>query len=596
MPGLFGILAKVERLSKERLERLGTRMARSMQVAPWLQTEIWSDETFCGGRVYLGASNPSQPAVSADRVSSVWFDGEMLQAGEEMRAPLCADEIVKLVADPGALANADGSFATACFSSKSKILSLANDRLGFRPLYFTETEDLFAFASEVKALLAILPKLPPLDEISLKQFLSFDYILGERTWWKGIELLPPASLWTIEATGKKRLATYWTFANIKRDPQSEQDVARKFRILWSRAIQRRYRPGVMPLLLSGGLDSRLLLAELRAQGVNLVTITFGESTCLDMKIAQRCARRADVSHRAIMLRSDNWWVGREAAIWQTDGLINSIHCHGASAVEAMHTGNNYTMMNSTGDTLFGGSKLVDTSVDNWRDSSRLLHEMYLANPFVLRDDAVEISVGDCQRYLCGPGPDCFTISQRQRRFILSGTMYFWPYCEVSNPGVDIDLLTLFLGHLTESGRAASRFYNRCLVEWYPELFSTMPWQKTGRGLCEPAVLKSARDLMSWGIQHGRSVAARHSASVPGLWRVAAKLATIKEFANYDKYVRVSGFREALARENLVLDEYLGGNVAVLLKSQIPLDARTLIAISTIETYLGQVQGLCPLTQ
>jgi hypothetical protein len=57
-----------------------------------------------------------------------------------------------------------------------------------------ETEKWFAFAGEVKALLAICERTPQLDDVSLRQFFGFDHMLGERTWWQGIELLPPASV------------------------------------------------------------------------------------------------------------------------------------------------------------------------------------------------------------------------------------------------------------------------------------------------------------------------------------------------------------------------------------------------------------------
>jgi len=97
---------------------------------------------------------------------------------------------------PG-LSDVDGVFALACYDLNKRELFLGNDRLGFRPLYYTETKEWLAYASEVKALLAILDWIPDLDKISLRQFFGFGYMLGERTWWEGIKLFPPASVWRI---------------------------------------------------------------------------------------------------------------------------------------------------------------------------------------------------------------------------------------------------------------------------------------------------------------------------------------------------------------------------------------------------------------
>ena len=74
---------------------------------------------------------------------------------------------------------------------------LATDRLGFRPLYYVETADWFAYAAEVKALLALHDHLPAVDEIAVRQYFAFDHMLGDRTWWTGIALIPPANVWRV---------------------------------------------------------------------------------------------------------------------------------------------------------------------------------------------------------------------------------------------------------------------------------------------------------------------------------------------------------------------------------------------------------------
>src|SRR5205823_610568 len=143
------------------------------------------------------------------------------------------------------------------------------------------------------------------------------------------------------------------------------EVHEEFGRLWSQAVRQRSKPGPMPLLLSGGLDSRLLLAELTRQGSDLISITFGDPECADMKIAQQCAKTAGIRHRPLPLTAENWWQGREEAIWQTDGLINCLDLHAIIARDEMHTGKCLSHLNLAGDTLFGGSKLGGVASEDW---------------------------------------------------------------------------------------------------------------------------------------------------------------------------------------------------------------------------------------
>ena len=60
-------------------------------------------------------------------------------------------------------------------------------------------------------------------------------------------------------------------------------------------------------------------------------VTFGRPQSPDMRLARECARTAGIEHRQCVLTMQNWWEGREAAIWQTDGLVSVHHLHAAIA-------------------------------------------------------------------------------------------------------------------------------------------------------------------------------------------------------------------------------------------------------------------------
>lgn len=580
MPGLFGVLRKTGDLPGERLRIMGLRMADSMRSVPWLQTETWTDGTFFGGRVHLGVLNPAPQPLSAKHLRAHgWFDGDVWSAHSGEAIPITAERLQDWLLDERYdFADVDGGFSAALYDERKGELILANDRLGFRPLYWAETKSWFAYAAEAKALLSILDFLPDLDRVGLRQFFGFGYMLGERTWWQGISLVPPATIWRISA-GRRDRRRYWTFGTIRRDPRSEQEVQDELGRLWARTIQGRIRPGRMPLQLSGGLDSRLLLAEMRAHGAEIVAITYGDLGSADMRIARRCAERARVPHRAVSLDVDTWWHGREEAIWQTDGLVNGLHLHAAIAAREMHVGARYSLQHSTGDTLYGGSWLGRGNDGDWaRSPRRLLERMYLRNPFFSLDDVVEASLPDCEPYLEGPSLDCFTISQRQRRMILTGPIALSSHCEVINPGVGMGMLRLLLGCLTDDQRRGSRFYARFLAQRHPEYFRTIPWQKTGRALGEPWPVRLALGLRERAARRlGRPIRARY-------------------YADYGEFVEHSRVRDVLRQDHLLLDEVLDGAGRRALQRSTPseLHFEPLLAILTAEVYLRQVAGV-PLT-
>ncbi len=586
VPGLFGVVAKNQKLAGHSLLELGRRMADSMRHKPWLRAEIWGSDAFCGGRVHLGVHNPNpQPLVSKDGLARAWFDGDYYASSTATASTTpSADEICQLVSNPvPGLANIDGIFTLASYDLERRELILANDRLGFRPLYYAETEDWFAYAGEVKALLTIHETLPDLDEISLRQFFGFDHLLGERTWWEGIELIPPASIWRVSPKGVTR-HQYWSFENVRREPRDQADIQADFSRLWSQDVARHSKHGTMPLLLSGGQDSRLLLAELRDQGADLIAITFGNEEGPDVQMAHRVVTISGVPHRLCYLNVENWWRHREEAIWQTDGLANGVHFHVAIAMDEMHIGNWYSPMNIAGDLLFGGSHLDRDLMSNWQLSpTKLLAPRYVENPFFDLKEVLSVSVADAQRYMHGPSSDCFHLRQRMRRFTLCGATSSASQCETGFPGVNRALLQLALGSLSDEDRIGHRFYNRWLVMRHAGYFGNLPWQATGRGLAESFPMRLSRG-MRWRLDG--LVGKRSKGIAPDQW-----------FVDYSACVRECRIRERLLREDLMTDTYLSGAVkrALADDNSRPLSAQGTIAILTLETYLRQVAGMPSVT-
>ena len=93
----------------------------------------------------------------------------------------------------------NGLFSGLLIDKRQKKAILFNDRYGIERIYYYETQGNFYFASEAKALLRILPELRAFDEEGVAQFLAFGCTLNSRTLFRGVRLLPSASVWSFEA-------------------------------------------------------------------------------------------------------------------------------------------------------------------------------------------------------------------------------------------------------------------------------------------------------------------------------------------------------------------------------------------------------------
>jgi asparagine synthase (glutamine-hydrolysing) len=177
-----------------------------------------------------------------------------------------------------------GPFAIAVAERDSGRVVLARDRLGIKPLYISRTPRAIRFASTLPALLSgASPQFPidtSVDPIALSHYLTFHGVVPPpRTILRGVSKLPPATVAIIEPDGGYHEHVYWT-AEFSRDAGQSDWTAVDWQsaLLESlvTAVRRRTVADVpVGVLLSGGLDSSLLVALLAGHGVNLTTFSIG---------------------------------------------------------------------------------------------------------------------------------------------------------------------------------------------------------------------------------------------------------------------------------------------------------------------------------
>jgi asparagine synthase (glutamine-hydrolysing) len=155
---------------------------------------------------------------------------------------------------PDCVRDLNGMFAFAIWDDARGRLLLARDRLGIKPLYYLETGGRVAFASEIKGLLAD-PAVPRrLDYRALSEYLAFQNVYGEKTFFEGIKVLPPGHVLVAEG-GRVEVREYWDlhFTEEITDPD---DAVRRFGGLLEESVEMQLMSEV-PLgsHLSGGIDS-----------------------------------------------------------------------------------------------------------------------------------------------------------------------------------------------------------------------------------------------------------------------------------------------------------------------------------------------------
>ena len=154
----------------------------------------------------------------------------------------------------------NGQFAFAIYDGPRRQLFLARDHFGINPLYFTVVDDLFLFASEIKALLEH-PAVPrEVDLVGLDQVLCLPGVVSPRTLFKGVESLPSGHLITVQGR-EVSVREYWDLSYPEEpvEERPESYYVDALEELFARSIERRMRSDVpVGLFVSGGMDSSLI--------------------------------------------------------------------------------------------------------------------------------------------------------------------------------------------------------------------------------------------------------------------------------------------------------------------------------------------------
>ncbi len=221
----------------------------------------------------------------------------------------------------------NGMYALALYEQKAHRLTLVRDRLGVKPLYWTEVPGGgVLFASEIKALLASNLVRPAVDEAALASHLAHGYVPAPGTLYQGIAQLPPGHMLHAEADGTITVKPYWRPRAATDLPKDAEDIKAHLTGLLGDSIRLQLRSDVpLGVLLSGGIDSGLLVAlaaERTSQPLNTFTVRFEGASFDESPLAEAVAQRYGTNHTTIDLPAAGAGAHLAKLAWYTDEPLN----------------------------------------------------------------------------------------------------------------------------------------------------------------------------------------------------------------------------------------------------------------------------------
>jgi asparagine synthase (glutamine-hydrolysing) len=333
MPGIAGLIS---RQPPDVCRRLVEQMTASMQHEKFHVSSTYDAAelgVFAGSVSLEGSFADCQPLVNEAGDIALLVAGECFSDHKTDRN---AAWLIDLYERSGEkfFETLNGLFSGLLIDRRRQKAFLFNDRYGFERLYYHERRDGFFFASEAKALLRVLPEVRAFDDEGLRQFLQYGCTLHWKSLFRHVGIVPGASLWAFTPDEKCKRDQYFSQASWESQP-SEDDES--FAGALGRALLRilpRYFESdrTTGISLTGGLDSRMIMACRPSFSRNLVSYTFAgpAGDTVDVRLASEVARTSGVPHHVLRLGHDfftNFASLADRTVSITDGYLDVCGTH-----------------------------------------------------------------------------------------------------------------------------------------------------------------------------------------------------------------------------------------------------------------------------
>lgn len=249
-----------------------------------------------------------------------------------------------------------GMFAFALWDQKRERLLLARDRIGQKPLFYSEVNGDFLFASEVKALLADGEVPSQLDPLAMHHFLSLRFVPQPQTMFSGIKKLPPGHL-LVHEKGRILIERYWDLSYAPKFDGSEEELVFQLRTQLMQAVESHLVSDVpVGAFLSGGLDSTLvaaIAATVSPKPIQTFSMGINQKGFNELPFARQVVDRYHTAHHEWLVQPDILGTLPEL-IWHLDEPSDPLATcmYAISRLTRQHV--KVVLGGDGGDELFGG--------------------------------------------------------------------------------------------------------------------------------------------------------------------------------------------------------------------------------------------------
>ncbi|MBL7997691.1 MAG: asparagine synthase (glutamine-hydrolyzing) [Candidatus Kapabacteria bacterium] len=264
-----------------------------------------------------------QPISNEDGTVHIIFNGEiynykplrewLANCGHTFKTSSDTEVILHLFEEEGiaGFAHLNGIFAVAIYDERNDTLTLARDRFGVKPLYYSDVQGKLLFGSEMKAILCDESQERSLDLVSLGSFLTYRFNPSPQTLFTGIEKLAPGHVLMVSSSHAPRIMPFRTSSPQTFSHISESEAVGEYTRLFRQAVERQMVSDVpVGLLLSGGIDSALIgsvMQEHAGYPVRSYTIGFeGSGDYNEIDDARRTAQLLGLEHSASVITKQQY--------------------------------------------------------------------------------------------------------------------------------------------------------------------------------------------------------------------------------------------------------------------------------------------------
>lgn len=510
MPGLLGFM-----YNNYSNNAILEKMIDSIKHEPFYKVDKYVNSSLGIARVHLNVFNPeSQPIFNENGSLCIFFDGKIYDYEDDMdkleregykfKFKNDAEYCLHSFEEYGVnfVEKLNGSFVFIIYNLEEEKIFIFNDRYGLRPLYYSCNNNII-FASEAKAILKYPKFEKKLKYESVVDWFTFGKVLGDKTFFEGIKVLPPASIMVYDGDSLS-MKNYWDF-NYKPDyGKSEEEFVDELISTFKNAVKIRmkdnYRYG---LTLSGGLDSRVVLAAMSANGRNdIFSFTFGPSDCDEVKIAKKVTDKVRTKNITLDITPEMIIENAQKAVFYSDGM----NYLGVSFIPVL-----FNVMRDYIDVCFDGFALDMTLGGSFldkrlfNDGEDVLNLLFERSRLFSDKELEELFIGDFNAYkpkkkfknefnkIRGKNKankaDIFVLKNHVRRFTTMGHVLSRTTMETSVSTFDNNLIDL-ISKIPPELRVNHRVYRKFLMKLSPSL-ARLPYDNT--------MIRADAPLILWAI-------------------------------------------------------------------------------------------------